>query len=109
LSPVERIHEKMARYAQLMGIGWAAHKTPYEYAAALVEALPQGRTQIVQITDFYVKERFSSEGTEGGEIEEAKEAWRALRPTLWQQIIRQRLLRPHRLLSPSPHTSKPLS
>jgi transglutaminase-like putative cysteine protease len=109
LSPVERIHEKMARYAQLMGIGWAAHKTPYEYAAALVEALPQGRTQIVQITDFYVKERFSSGGTEGGEIEEAKEAWRALRPTLWQQIIRQRLLRPHRLLSPSPHTSKPLS
>jgi transglutaminase-like putative cysteine protease len=105
--PVERIHAKMARYAQLMGIGWPEHKTPYEYATALVEALPQGRTQIVQITDFYVKERFSSQGTNEGELEEAKEAWRALRPTLWQQMIRQRLLQPLRLLSPSPHTSKP--
>jgi transglutaminase-like putative cysteine protease len=108
-SPVERIYENMARYAQLIGIGWSAHQTPYEYAAALVEALPQGRPQIVQITDLYVKERFSSKGTDEGEIEETKEAWRALRPTLWQQMIRQRLLQPRRLLSPSPHTSKPLS
>ena len=108
-SPVERIYENMARYAQLIGIGWSAHQTPYEYAAALVEALPQGRTQIVQITDLYVKERFSSKGTDEGEIEETKEAWRALKPTLWQQMIRQRLLQPRRLLSPSPHTAKPLS
>ncbi|MDH4135543.1 MAG: DUF3488 and transglutaminase-like domain-containing protein [Anaerolineae bacterium] len=108
-NPMECIYEKMARYAQLIGIGWSAHQTPYEYAAALVEALPQGRAPIVQITDFYVKERFSSEGTDEGELEEAKEAWRALRPTLWQQMIRQRLLRPRRLLSPFPHTSKSLS
>ena len=108
-SPVERIYENMARYAQLIGIGWSAHQTPYEYAAALVEALPQGRTQIVQITDLYVKERFSSKGTDEREIEETKEAWRALKPTLWQQMIRQRLLQPRRLLSPSPHTAKPLS
>ena len=96
-SPVERIYEKMARCAQLMGMGWPAHQTPYESAAALIEALPQGRARIVQITDFYVKERFSSEGTDEGEIEEAKEAWRALRPTLWQQMIRQRLPQPRRL------------
>jgi hypothetical protein len=96
-SPVERIYEKMARCAQLMGIGWPAHQTPYESAAALIEALPQGRARIVQITDFYVKERFSSKGTDEGEIEEAKEAWRALRPTLWQQMIRQRLPQPRRL------------
>jgi transglutaminase-like putative cysteine protease len=108
-SPVERIYEKMARHAQLIGIGWSAHQTPYEYAAALVEALPQGQAPIVQIADSYVKERFSSEGTDEGEIEETKEAWRALRPTLWQQMIRQRLLRPRRLLSPFPHASKPPS
>jgi hypothetical protein len=90
-SPMERIYEKMARYAQLMGIGWPAHQTPYEYAAALIEALPRGQAQVVRITDFYVKERFSSEGTNEGEIEEAKEAWHILRPTLWQQAIRQRL------------------
>jgi hypothetical protein len=108
-SPVESIYEKMARYAQLIGIGWSAHQTPYEYATALVEALPQGRAPIVQITDFYVKERFSSEGTDEGEIEEAREAWRTLRPTLWQQMIRQRLLRPRRPLSPFPHISKSLS
>ena len=108
-SPVERIYERMARYAQLMGIGWPAHQTPYEHAAALVEALPEGRAQIVQITDFYVKERFSCEGSDEGEIEEAKEAWHALRPTLWQQMIRKRLLQPRRLVSPFPHTSKPLS
>jgi len=91
-SPVERIYGKMARYAQLIGIGWSAHQTPYEYAAALVEALPQGRAQVVQITDFYVKERFSNKGTDEGEIEKAKEAWHALRPALWQQAIRQKLL-----------------
>jgi transglutaminase-like putative cysteine protease len=108
-SPVERIYQKMARHAQLINIGWSVHQTPYEYAAALVEALPQGRTQIVQITDFYVKECFSSEGTDEREMEEAKEAWHALRPTLWQQMIRQRLLQRRRLSSPFPHTSKPLS
>jgi transglutaminase-like putative cysteine protease len=108
-SPVERIYEKMARYAQLMGIGWPAHQTPYEHAAALVETLPQGQAQVVQITDFYVKECFSSGGTEEGEVERAKEAWRALKPTLWRQTIRQRLLQSHHLLSPFPHLSKPLS
>ena len=92
-SPVGRIYEKIAQYARLMGIGWSAHQTPYEYAAALVQALPQGRAQIVQITDLYVKECFSSEGTDEGEVEEVKEAWRALRSTLWQQAIRQKLLR----------------
>jgi hypothetical protein len=108
-SPMERIYEKMARYAQLIGIGWLAHQTPYEYAAALVEALPKGRTQIVQITDSYVKERFSSEGTDVGELEKAEEAWRALRPTIWKQMIRQRLLQLRRLVSPFPRTSNPLS
>ncbi len=92
-SPVERIYEKMARHAQLIGIGWPAHQTPYEYAAVLVEALPEGQTQIAQITDFYVKERFSSAKTDEGEIEQAREAWRVLRPTLWLQAIRQRFLR----------------
>jgi hypothetical protein len=91
LNPVERIYERMARYARLTGIGWPAHQTPHEHAEALVEALPKGRAQIVQITDFYVKERFSSEGTDEREIEKAKEAWYALRPTLWQQAIRQKL------------------
>jgi transglutaminase-like putative cysteine protease len=90
LSPVERIYEKMARHAQLIGIGWPAHQTPHEYAAVLVEALPGGRTQIAQITGFYVKERFSSEGTNEGEIEKVREAWRVLRPALWQQAIRQK-------------------
>jgi transglutaminase-like putative cysteine protease len=91
LSPVERIYEKMARYAQLMDIGWPAYQTPHEHAEALVEALPQGRAQIAQITDFYVKERFSSGGTDEREIEKAKESWWALRPTLWRQTIRQKL------------------
>jgi transglutaminase-like putative cysteine protease len=90
--PVERIYEKMARYAQLIGVSWSAHQTPYEYAAALVEALPQSQAQIVLITDSYVKERFSSEGADEGEIEEAEEAWHALGPALWQQAIRQKLL-----------------
>jgi hypothetical protein len=91
-SPVGRIYEKIAQYARLIGIGWSVHQTPYEYASALVEALPQGRAQIVRITDFYVKECFSNEGTDEEEIEEVKEAWRALRSTLWQQAIRQKLL-----------------
>jgi len=91
-SPIERIYEKMARHAQLIGIGWPAHQTPYEHASVLVGALPRGQAQIVQITGFYVKERFSSKGTNEEEIEEAKEAWRVLRPALWQQAIRQKFL-----------------
>lgn len=88
-SPVERIYVKMARYAQLIGVGRLAHQTPYEYAAALVEALPRGQTQIAQITDLYVKERFSSKGTDEREIEEAREAWRALKSILRRQAIRK--------------------
>ena len=88
LNLVERAYEKLCRFARQLGIEYRAYQTPYEYAAALMAALPEGRGLVQRITDLYVRERFSGREVNG---EEAEKAWRGLRPILWRRWLQQRL------------------
>ena len=97
LNLVERAYEKLCHFARRLGIEYRAYQTPYEYAAALIAVVPEGRGLVQRITDLYVRERFS--GREVRE-EEAQEAWRSLRPILWRRWLQRRLERFQRSVSP---------
>jgi transglutaminase-like putative cysteine protease len=88
LNLVERVYEKLCHFARRLGIPYRGHQTPYEYAAALITAVPEGQGPVRRITDLYVRKRFSGREISG---EEAGEAWRSLRPILWRRWLRRKL------------------
>lgn len=88
LNLVERVYQKLCDFARRLGIEFQRHQTPYEYAAALMTALPEGRGLVWRITHLYVRERFSGREASG---EEAEEAWRGLRPILWRRWVQRKL------------------
>lgn len=90
LNLVERVYEKLCSYGRRLGVEHQRHQTPYEYAAALLTTLPEGRGQVQCITELYVRERF---GGKKVNQQEAEEAWRGLRPILWRRWLQQGLKR----------------
>jgi transglutaminase-like putative cysteine protease len=90
LNLVERVYERLCGFARRLGIEFQRHQTPYEYAAALITALPDGQGPVQRITDLYVMERFSGQEVGG---QEAEKAWRGLRPILWRRWLQRRLER----------------
>lgn len=96
LNLVERVYERLCNYACRLGIEYRRHQTPYEYAAALITALPEGQLPVQRIADLYVRERFSGREVSG---QEAEEAWRGLRPILWRRWLQRKLERLQRRAS----------
>lgn len=96
LNLVERVYERLCSFARRLGIEFQRHQTPYEYAAALITAVPEGRGPVQRIADLYVRERFS-----GKEVsrQEAGEAWQSLRAILWRSWLRRKLERLQRRVS----------
>jgi len=90
LTFVETIFVQMARYAGLIGIRLQAHHTPYEYGAAVGKAVPQGRTEVTQVVDSYVRERFSGRPIDDEEKTQLDSAWQRLQRRLWLQVVRVR-------------------
>jgi transglutaminase-like putative cysteine protease len=101
LNLVERVYERLCSFARRLGIEFQRHQTPYEYAAALTTAVPEGQGPVQRITDLYVRERFSGREVSG---QEAGEAWQSLRPVLWRHWLQRRLERFQRRTSS--HTSE---
>ncbi len=102
LNLVERVYERLCSFARRLGIEFQRHQTPYEYAAALITAVPEGQGPVQRITDLYVRERFSGREVSG---QEAREAWRSLRPILWRRWLQRKLERLQRRASS--RTSEP--
>jgi transglutaminase-like putative cysteine protease len=96
LNLVERVYERLCSFARRLGIEFQRHQTPYEYAAALSTAIPEGRGPVQRIADLYVRERFSGKEVSG---QEAGEAWQSLRPILWRSWLRRKLERLQRRVS----------
>ena len=97
LNLVERVYERLCNFARRLGIKFQRHQTPYEYAAALSTAVPEGRGPVQRIADLYVRERFG--GGREGSGQEAGEAWQSLRPILWRSWLRRKLERLQRRVS----------
>jgi len=102
LNLVERVYERLCDFARRLGIEFQGYQTPYEYAAALITALPEGQGPVQRIADLYVRERFSGREVSG---QEAGEAWRSLRPILWRRWLQRKLERLQRRVSS--RTSEP--
>ncbi len=88
-SEVERSYRGMGTYGRFLGVTARASQTPHEYAALLVEAVPEGTSEIRHIAAVYVQERFSRHGIGLPEEEAAREAWRRLRRSLWGKLLRR--------------------
>jgi len=102
LNLVERVYERLCSFARRLGIKLQQHQTPYEYAAALITAVPEGQVPVQRIADLYVRERFSGREVSG---QEAGEAWQSLRPILWRRWLQRKLERLQRRVSS--RTSEP--
>ena len=96
LNLVEQVYERLCSFARRLGIQFQRHQTPYEYAAALSTAIPDGQGPVQRIADLYVRERFSGREVSG---QEAGEAWQSLRPILWRSWLQRKLERLQRRVS----------
>lgn len=94
LSPI--LFERLQRWSERLGLRMHVSDTPYEQARSLGAALPEGQPYIHEITDTYVRYRFSrqngatppnngaaSDGSATGG-HRLVEAWQQLQPMLWR-------------------------
>jgi transglutaminase-like putative cysteine protease len=92
LSLVAQVYDRMSRFAKWIGVLFAPSQTPYERAAVLSSATPEGASPIAVITDLYVEERFGRV-REGTFDERAAVAWLELRSVLFRRSLLHALSR----------------
>jgi hypothetical protein len=73
-SSIRAIYRELLRIGRALGIPRRPAETPYEYRPRLSGALPQTTGEIAQLTDAYVRVRYSPHHPSGVEIEEAQAA-----------------------------------
>jgi transglutaminase-like putative cysteine protease len=88
------LYERLQRWAERLGMHIPASHTPYEQSRSFNRALPEGQPYINEITDTYVRYRFSRHAEEsngalpGNEANPAGQrlvdAWQQLQPMLWR-------------------------
>ena len=93
LPPV--IYERLHRWAARLGLPTPPSQTPYEQAGSLAAALPEGRAPIHDITERYVRYRFSRHSpvpdtaTVLADNVELQQDWRLLQPLVWRRWLRK--------------------
>jgi transglutaminase-like putative cysteine protease len=103
------LYERLQQWAQRLGIGPAAHQTPYEHSQQLVAALPESQPYVTPLTEEYVRYRFApqsgAEALPAGTLPagaahadgDLLQKWQAVEPIFWKAWLRKlrgRLLRP---------------
>lgn len=87
------LYERLQRWAERIGLRFHASQTPYEQARTFGRALPEGQPFISEITENYVRYRFSPQSpAEKASASDAASpaatrlvnAWRQLQPLLWR-------------------------
>ncbi len=90
------LYERLQQWTQRLGIGHAAHQTPYEHTRLLVSALPEAQQYVEPLTDEYVRYRFAPQAAAAGEPE-LLQKWQAVEPIFWRawlRKLRDRVIRP---------------
>lgn len=94
------LYERLARWAERLGMRSRPSDTPYEHARSFSRVLPEGEPYIQTITQNYVHYRFSGQAlTENGLASSATApngaglvySWQALNPLLWKAWMRKLL------------------
>jgi hypothetical protein len=87
LSPRERIlyyYLSILRQAANEGLARQEHETPYEYEPNLVQSAPNVQREIKEITDSFVKARYSAKTFGQEDVSTIKQQWRRIRKALRQ-------------------------
>jgi transglutaminase-like putative cysteine protease len=79
LPPAERAYRGMASLSPLLGLRAWPSQTPLEYGSAVAERLPEEGESALHISGLFVRERFSQEGINEAEGQEALRSWHRLR------------------------------
>jgi len=107
-----QVYERLERWSQRLGMPVRASHTPHEHARTLSNALPEAEPYVREVTDSYVRYRFSGATPRGEPTAQTQppalwETWRQLDGIFWKAWRRawvQRLRRkpddPHRLAPP---------
>ena len=91
LSQAEAAYFRMLRMAGWSGVAPHAWQTPYEHAAALAAAVPDGQALAWRVADLVTRERYAAQPFSDGERAALAAAWRALRPRLARAALRRQL------------------
>lgn len=89
---VERSYGRLGWWASQIGVLFRPIYTPYERADILISAVPEGRSPIRNLTQFYVVREFSP-GRDTDDQQDTSTEWRTLRPILLRQSLRRRFRR----------------
>ena len=87
---VLKSYGRLESWARWLGISFRPVDTPYERADLLAAAAPEGRASIRNLTRQYVLRIFSPQ-REGQGAFDSRQEWRALRPILVRESLKQRL------------------
>jgi transglutaminase-like putative cysteine protease len=95
------LYERLQQWAQRLGLGQAAHQTPYEHSRQLVTALPETQPYVEPLTEEYVRYRFARQPAPAAPPEAADpallETWQAVEPLFWKawlRKLRDRMIKP---------------
>ncbi len=101
------LYERLQHWTQRLGIGHAAHQTPYEHTRVLVSTLPETQPYVEPLTDEYVRYRFARQAPPAAPASqmpadtvgkpELLGQWQAVEPMFWKawlRKLRNRVLRP---------------
>ncbi len=89
LGMIERLYDRLLRWAARLGIALSPARTPYEEATIIAAMVPEGAPYILEIAEAYVHERFSRRPLALEKRGAAEQSWRQLRPALWKRWLRR--------------------
>lgn len=88
-SLIERLYDRLLRWAARLGIALSPARTPYEEASIIAATVPEGQPYILKIAEAYVHQRFGRRLPALEELGSAAQSWQRLRPTLWKRWLRR--------------------
>ncbi len=87
LSPSGQFYARMTRSGRLAGVHPPPGTTPYEWARAVGDRVPDARRSLDQITDLYVRERYAGKQPTPQELRLVQRAWLSLRGALLRSLV----------------------
>ena len=93
LTPLEAEYEGMQRYARWLGMHPRAGQTPLEFGKALAARIPPAATQILRLSELYVRSMFARDGVQKEDEREAKAMWPEVRRNFIKSFANDIMLR----------------
>ena len=88
LSLPAQLYEKVSRFARFARLYPLAQQTPAEYAQTLAAAVPGAQRGINEITEGYVRDRYSNRGLSPSERRFLTDVWKEIRGQMFFKALR---------------------